>query len=552
MYADLLALAPDVRAQFLRGLAQDELEHILAVADAEGGTPFALWRDDPVGFVTQVLGETLWSLPRRILATVPTVRQVAVPSCFASSKTWTAARLALWHAMTRPVGTSLVVTIAPQWRQVLRQLWPEIRRAHSHARLPGSVDSTQLKLADRSGMETVVAYGLAAPPWNEVAVQGVHSPNLLLIVDEAGGISPVIGRNLRAMLTGSASHMLAIGNPPTDTESSWFEGLCSGSGAAVIPIPASATPNFSGEKAPRCRTCPPEAPPHSLASHLVDQAWVRETIEDHGKESAYVTAKVEARFPKGGPARAIPSAWVDAASDAPEPDDEQEPLVLTELGLEGEDQPWRVLPKAWIRLGVDIAADGGDELVIARAAGDLVTIRHISSGAANAHSMDVAGVILAEIRRAEQLRAALGTPAPVRVKLDAIGVGWGVSGILQAWGSEGLHHAEIVPVVVSENTNREPDSATLRPWHKRDEMWLATRALLQPDRSGYGALRLRVDRRALAQLRSPTIGTRSSGHTTVESKDHLRARGLSSPDRAEAVLLSVYEPAPRKRSRLIV
>lgn len=553
MYADLMALAPEVRRGFVRGLDLDEKRHVLAVAARESGSPYGMWADDPVGFVEDVLGETLWSIPRRILAAVPHAKRVAVPSCYASSKTWSAARCALWFAMTRPAGTALVVTIAPQWRQVIRQMWPEIRNAHSRAGLLGTVDATQLKLPDSAGHDVVAAYGLAAPPWNETAVQGVHKASLLLIVDEAGGIGHVIGRNLRGMLTGSDTHMLAIGNPPTDDEASWFEGLCGNDDVTTIPINAYDTPNLSGEKAPRCRSCPPEVPAHTLAAHLVDRAWVEETIRENGEDSNYVVAKVHARFPKGGPSRAIPSAWVDAAAaaDEPEPDGH---VVPADLGIDGDDTAWLVARGAWIRLGVDVAAGGGDEFVIARSVGDLVTIRHTSSGLANIHAMDVAGVVLAEIRRAEQLRAALGSASPIRVKVDAIGVGWGVAGILNAWGSEGLHSAEIVPVVVSEATDREPDAATLRPYRKRDEMWLAGRSVLQPDRDGGHRLRLRVDRRTLAQLRAPLLGTSSSGHSRVESKEALKARGLSSPDRAEAVLLAVYEPAPprRKKAKLIV
>ena len=36
----------------------------------------------------------------------------------------------------------------------------------------------------------------------------------------------------------------------------------------------------------------------------------------------------------------------------------------------------------------------------------------------------------------------------------------------------------------------------------------------------------------------------SDSATVVEGKDSLKARGMRSPDRAEAILLSVYEPAP--------
>lgn len=557
LYSDLMAVEPAVRRQFMAGLTRDEIEQVLIAAALEAGTPYALWGDDPVGFVEDVLGETLWSLPKRIMQTVATTKRVAVPSCFGSSKSWSAARLALWKALTSPVGTTKVVTIAPRWSHVYRQLWPEIRKAHAAAGLPGRVDMAQLKLRSKDGIDTVVAYGQAVQPWDEAAIQGIHAPRLMLIVDEAGGIGHIIGRNLRGMLVGdSSTHMLAIGNPPTDDEGSWFESLCGSQDVTVVPISAYATPNLSGEQAPRCQSCPAEMPPHTLAAHLVDQDWVDEAIRDNGDDSNYVQAKVYARFPKGGPDRAIPSMWLEAAADPlgePDPDDDTGAgwIRLCDLGLPSETLPWLVRPGAWVRLGVDVAADGGDELVISACIGNLAVVWHTSSGAANANAVDVAGVVLEAIRRAERIRGKLGTEAKVRVKIDGIGVGWGVCGVLDAWGSEGLHDAEIVPVIVSEDTYRpQPESATLRPYRKRDEMWLAGRALMQPVRTApAGMIRLRVDSKCLAQLRAPTKGTTMTGHTRIESKKSMKKRGLASPDRAEAVLLGLYEPVLKKKKK---
>jgi len=38
-----------------------------------------------------------------------------------------------------------------------------------------------------------VAFGFAPAQYNETALQGIHAPNLLVVVDEAGGISDTIG-----------------------------------------------------------------------------------------------------------------------------------------------------------------------------------------------------------------------------------------------------------------------------------------------------------------------------------------------------------------------
>jgi hypothetical protein len=105
-------------------------------------------------------------------------------------------------------------------------------------------------------------------------------------------------------------------------------------------------------------------------------------------------------------------------------------------------------------------------------------------------------------------------------------------------------------VIVSENTNREPESATLRPWRQRDELWLIGRALLQPSPAfPDGRLRLRSGPKVAAQLRGPSMSTNSGGFTVIESKKNMKARGLRSPDEAEAVLLAVYEPLEKKRKR---
>jgi hypothetical protein len=69
-----------------------------------------------------------------------------------------------------------------------------------------------------------------------------------------------------------------------------------------------------------------------------------------------------------------------------------------------------------------------------------------------------------------------GSSQIVIVKVDAIGLGWGVVGLLEAWGREGLHGARIVGVNVAE---RALDPGRFR--NQRAEMWWNGRQLLQPD-----------------------------------------------------------------------
>ncbi|WP_331752098.1 hypothetical protein [Streptomyces sp. NBC_00829] len=62
--------------------------------------------------------------------------------------------------------------------------------------------------------------------------------------------------------------------------------------------------------------------------------------------------------------------------------------------------------------------------------------------------------------------------------------------------------------------------------------------------AGVGRLRLRTDPNAAIQLTTPKLGYNSGGPVVVESKKSMKSRGMKSPDRAEAVLLALYEPDP--------
>jgi hypothetical protein len=199
------------------------------------------------------------------------------------------------------------------------------------------------------------------------------------------------------------------------------------------------------------------------------------------------------------------------------------------------------MPRGQIRLGIDVASDGGDEFVVARADGGFVDITHRSSGQTNQNAVDVAAVALQQIQAAEEIHKERQIDEPVRVKIDTIGLGWGVVSMLQKWGEEGRHRSKIVPVNVSE---RAKDPQKFR--NIRSELWWNGRGLLQPREGGSSELRLEVDRKVLTQLAGPTFKADSAGRIQIESKLEMKRRGVSSPDRAEAILLAVYEPPGRE------
>lgn len=510
----LLRLGDVDRRRVLSSLTEVERATVAMLIEQRLSNPWAKYENDPIGFVTEGLKENLWSKQRDILESLRDNKRTVVPACHAPGKSHLAARAVAWWIAVHPPGTAMAVTTATTFRQVRNILWTQLRRLQQTHHLPG--ETTQIEW--RIGTE-LVAYGFSPRDTDETAVQGIHAPHLLVVVDEAGGIPHTLGRALEAIMTGGHTRLLAIGNPPTDVEDSWFERVCASDLYNVIPISVYDTPNFTGEHVDICRTCPAEVLPHSLATHLVDSEWVRDVINEFGEESAFVEARVHARFPRSAPNKVIPLSWVESACE-------------NEYAINSPE----------IRLGVDIAADGGDEFVVARADGYRVTLRHHSSGNANQNAVDVAGVVLEHIRQAEADARERRVREPIKVKIDTIGLGWGVVSILQRWKDEQMHESVIVPVNVAE---RARDAGKFS--NQRAEMWWNARTLLMPQVRSEGAgptqdVRLDIDRRTMAQLSGPLYKSDSSGRIKIESKVDLKRRGNNSPDRAEAVLLALYDP----------
>ena len=475
-------------------------------------SPFTKYQNDPVRFVQEALGETLWSKQKEILLSIRDNKRTAVPACHAPGKSHIASRAVAWWVSSFPPGTAQVVTTAPNYRQVRTIMWAHIQRLAERHGLPGEVLTTEWRIG-----KEIAAYGFSGQQHDESVVQGVHAPHLLIVVDEAAGISPMVGTALESLMTGGHTRMLVLGNPPTDDEGTWFERACNSPNYNVIPIGAYDTPNFTGEDSGICRSCPAGVPPHEVKTHLVDKEWVEEVKREFGDDSSFVEARVHAKFPRAVNNKTIPLNWIERSAD-------------NELAVQGA-----------IRLGVDIASGGGDEFVVAWADGQVGTIRHRSSGSANSNALDVAGVVLQNILQAEASHKERGINQRVKVKVDSIGVGWGIVSTLTAWGKEKKHNAEIVGVNVAERAND-----TIRFTSQRAELWWTGRHLLQPDKDGIQQIRLEIDTRTQSQLSAPTYSSDSGGRIQIESKKSMKSRNVGSPDRAEALLLAFYEP-PNKR-----
>jgi hypothetical protein len=504
----LKTATPEQRKRVYASLTNEERSSLIEAMTRAAGTEWGFWRNNPNGFVEDVLGEHVWSKQREILDSIRDNKRTAVPACHAPGKTHIAARAVVWWCASHPATETLAITTATTFRQVRAVLWPHIRRVVTSNDLPGEVLMTEWKI-DRE----MLAFGFSSSDNDETAVQGIHVPNLLIVVDEAGGISHTLGRAFESLMTGSHTRILAIGNPPTDTEDSWFERVCNSPRWNTVAIPASETPNFTGEEIPLV-----------VSKSLVDQEWVDDVTAEFGPDSPFVEARVHARFPHELANKVVPFQWIEMATENENP-----------------------VESDHVRLGVDVASSGGDEVAIAMAVGFRVEVIYTAVGATNQNATDVCAAILERIHEAEAKAAAIGSTEQVAVKIDSIGVGWGVASLLETWGNEGRHSSRIVWINVAE---RAQDGG--RYSNKRAEMWWNMRMLVQPSAAGEQDIRLDIDRKTMAQLSGPTFTTDSSGRIAIEKKSEMKRRGVSSPDRAEAVLMAVYEEKRAKPLEVVM
>lgn len=436
---------------------------------------------DPAGFVRGTLHEFVWSKQVEILESIRDNRHTAVPACHGPGKSFTAARAVSWWLSVHAPGEAFAVTTAPSAPQVRAILWREINRAHRKGNLPGRTNQTEWWIDDE-----MVAFGRKPADTDPAAFQGIHAPYVLVVIDEADGVSEPLFTAAETLATNPNCRILAIGNP--DDPGSHFAKLCkAGSGWNVIHISAFGTPNFTGE----------DIPP-DVAANLVSQQWVEERAKEWGVESALYVSKVLGEFPVDAEDGVIPWTWIRQC-----------------IG----DRTYTPADLSPVELGVDVGG-GGDLTVVRERRGVMVGRRWSARTPASEQAV---GLVMQAIRET----------GATRVKIDIIGVGFGVAGQLRDYRREGKHQAEIVSLNASQ-TPRDPK----RFPKVRDEMWWMGRELSQSrgwDLSG-------VDDDTLAQLIAPRYDLDSLGRVKVESKADTVERIEHSPDDADALLHAFYTP----------
>jgi len=450
------------------------------------------FRDNADEFLPFAFGTELWSKQREVAQAVSRHKRVAVRSAHGPGKTWLAARIAIWFLSTRHPAE--VITTAPTWNQVEKLLWKEVNLAWGELRIADIKQAGECMKASLRFGPGHEAYGRSTNESEKF--QGIHSPHLMVIVDEASGVPDDIYDAIASLGTGGEYRELLIGNPLRPAGRFYDAFQKPQLGYHCISIPASSTPNFTGEDVSA-----------ALAAHLTSREWVEEAKATWGEDTPLYQAKVLAEFPaEDAEAVIVPLAWIEAARER----EASDPLTGN------------------LQVGVDVARFGGDSTSIAERVG--TTLTSLTSYPGDTPATQVAGLAAQAARRLAHTHKGSGE---VLVAVDAGGVGGGTVDILHARSDNGVRYVGVQFGGGAIDRDRFAN--------KRAEMFWNLREYAEAG-NGYpdlvvAATGAEVDR-LTAQVSGMRYGYDAKGRVKIESKDSMRARGLPSPDEADAGALA--------------
>lgn len=184
--------------------------------------------------------------------------------------------------------------------------------------------------------------------------------------------------------------------------------------------------------------------------------------------------------------------------------------------------------EAGLIIGVDPAIGDNDRTAIIRRRGRLAYNLQVVS---NHNTMEIAGLV----------KRIIHDERPVKVYIDSIGIGAGVVDRLREMGYD---------IVEGINVSKSAhDKERFR--NRRAELWSELRDWLTQDLS----VQIPDDDELHAELCSVGFKYNSNGQLQIEGKDEMRARGMNSPDRADALMhtfaggfYEIFNSTPMKRN----
>lgn len=295
--------SPGYKFQFRQGV----------LAQLETQARKRLHKKRPDIWAYDILGITLWSKQREVANSVVSNHNTMVIACHASGKSFLTAVLICWWIDTGTLGDRRVLSTAPTTAQVRGIVWREVQKMHKLSRdrheqykravangestdglpdhaLPGYVTSSATwKTFD--GIE--LGAGRTPPRGREGdAFQGIHASvgeagdgGVLAVIDEGVGVSADMIGTMRNNTTGDNDRVLMIANPtnPMSEMGQIWNDPVKSKVWERLSISLFDTPRFTEEY---------KELPEVVVQSLVGQQYLEDMKLTYGEDSANYKARV--------------------------------------------------------------------------------------------------------------------------------------------------------------------------------------------------------------------------------------------------------------------
>ena len=347
------------------------------------------YMDDPVLFVKEVLGAEPLAYQAEFLTAIASgERKISIRSGHGTGKSTSASWAMLWFLLMR--FPNKVVVTAPTSGQLFDALFAELKRWIGELPKPVqdllTVKSDRVELAAAPSEMFISARTSRAE--TPEALAGVHSENVLLVVDEASGVPEKVFEAAAGSMSGHSATTILLSNP-TRSSGTFYESQT----------------RMSGSWWTRRWSC--------VESPLVSDEFVDEMRERYGEESNAFRIRVLGEFPLADDDTIIPFHLVDAA-------------MHRDIEVDFDRRP------VW---AVDPARFGTDRTAFCKRVGSVVTEIKSWRGL---DLMQTVGRVMAEYE------ALNPSQRPSEILVDSIGVGSGVVDRLRELGApvRGVNVAE--------------------------------------------------------------------------------------------------------------
>ncbi|MGC2223684.1 MAG: hypothetical protein WA624_15695, partial [Methylocella sp.] len=464
---------------------------------------------DPVLFASHILGLDLWPREVEILRSIKTHRRTAVKACHGVGKTFSLAVVALWWLARYHEG--IVLTTSPTQRQVRTQLWSEIHRLVERAKVPyPKLRTTELKFRDDNNF----AIGFSTNQSENF--QGYHGKYVLIIADEAPGIESGIWDAMAGTMAGGKVHIVMAGNPTVPSGAFYDAFVKDRSLWNGFTISAFDSPNLKGITLEQLLEMDPgEGGPldQNPIPYLATRRWVYDQYKSwwHGYEGSSPNwlSRVLARFPDQAQNAMFRMAWLERAKQH----------------ASGES----AAPTTSAPLFVGVDVGGGQAETVAY----VCECNHekrkvVSMGAWRGE--DTRGRVVSFL---SEFRGRI-----CLVRVDSIGIGHNFGLHLRD------HRFPVELINVGLPCESKPNFGEADP-ARRFANQKAQFYQELADAFERNQVEGLTDEETIGQLAGILYEIDSQGRIKIESKEAARARGVISPDRAEALMLALCKP-PQK------